>query len=563
MKRLPLIGVLLLVCAPATIAYAQTPTARAEQAALARKVDSVFHKFDKPDSPGAAVIVVKDGKVVYRHGYGRATLEYDVPITPSTVFHVASVSKQFTACAILLLEHRGKLSLDDDIRKYLPEVPDFGKTIKIRHLLTHTSGLRDQWELLAMAGWRLDDVITREHILKMVRHQRELNFDPGAEYLYCNTGFTLLGVIVERISGQSLREFADDNIFVPLGMSSTHFHDDHETIVKNRAYSYYPEGDGFKSSPLNYANVGATSLFTTADDMAKWIANFDTPRVGDAALIAEMQQPGTLNNGKKISYAFGLDTGQYKGLKTVAHGGSDAGYRSFVVRFPDQRFAVAVLSNLSTSNPGALAFQVADIYLANAFPPAAAKAVPDRPVATVDPAIYDAYVGKYQFPEGLVIEITRENNRLWGQPAGLPRAELLPASATTFFARVNNAELTFERNDGGDVGQIVLNLGGNRSVGKKVLPVTLTAAQMAEYAGDYYSDELGTTYTLVVHGNGLVAEHRRNDDIKLTVVDRDYLTGTQWFFQQVRFVRDKDGRVTGFRLTGSRVRNMRFDRQSH
>ncbi|MBK7598693.1 MAG: serine hydrolase [Acidobacteria bacterium] len=267
---------------------------------LANRIDEVFRQYDKPGSPGCSLAVVRDGKVVYKHGYGYANLEYDIPISPSTVFHVASVSKQFTAFAITLLASEGRLKLDDDIRKYLPEVPDFGKTITIKHLIYHTSGLRDQWELLAMAGWRLDDVITKEHILKIIRNEKELNFEPGAEHLYCNSGYTLLAVIVERVSGQSFRQFTNDRIFKPLGMANTHFHDDHEMIVKNRAYSYQPEkAGGFKLSALNYANAGATSLFTTAEDMTRWALNFEDMKLGGKAVIDQMHEQGILNSGKK------------------------------------------------------------------------------------------------------------------------------------------------------------------------------------------------------------------------------------------------------------------------
>ncbi|HEY3139176.1 MAG TPA: serine hydrolase [Blastocatellia bacterium] len=529
---------------------------------LTSKVDQLFSKWEKPESPGASVIVVKDGAVVYKHGYGSANLEYDIPITPATVFHVASVSKQFTAFAIALLASRGKLSLDDDIRKQLPEVPDFGKTITIRHLLHHISGLRDQWELLAMAGWRLDDVITKEHILKMVRHEKELNFEPGAEFLYCNTGFTLLAVIVERVSGQTFRQFTEENIFKPLGMTNTHFHDDHQMIVKNRAYSYSPDGNGFKLSALNYANVGATSLFTTVEDLAKWALNFEDMKVGGPAVIEQMQKQGVLNNGKTISYALGLDIGEYKGLKTVAHGGGDAGYRSYIIRFPEQRFAVAVLSNLGTFNPGSLAFQVADIYLADKLQPVTPKTSPvDRPEAKVDPAVYDAYVGRFQFEDGRAITITKENNRLWGQPAGMQKAELFPESETKFFAKIADVQVSFQRNEKGAVTQMTLHQNGQNAVAKRVEAVSFTPEKLQEYAGDYYSDELGTTYTIVLQNGGLIAQHRRHDDIKLTPVDADFFLGGQWFFQRLRFTRDKDAHITGFRLTGGRVRNMRFDRR--
>ncbi|MGB5781833.1 MAG: serine hydrolase, partial [Eudoraea sp.] len=218
------------------------------------QVDELFTVWDNKETPGAAVAVVQNGAIVYKKGYGMSNLEYDIPIVPSTIFHIASVSKQFTAFSILLLESEGKLKLDDDIRKYIPEVPDFGKTITLRHLASHTSGLRDQWNLLAMAGWRLDDVITKEHVLKLISKQQELNFDPGEEYMYCNTGFTLLAEVVARVSGVSFATFTKERIFKPLKMNNTLFYDDHEKIVKNRAYSYHSDNTGYKKSVLSYAN---------------------------------------------------------------------------------------------------------------------------------------------------------------------------------------------------------------------------------------------------------------------------------------------------------------------
>ncbi|MBL4888231.1 MAG: beta-lactamase family protein, partial [Flavobacteriaceae bacterium] len=230
-------------------------------------IDIVFAEYDNIDKPGAAVAVVKDGEIVFQKGYGSANLEYGIPVTSSTIFHIASISKQFTVFSILLLVDEGKLSFDDDVRKYIPEVPDFGKIITLRHLASHTSGLRDQWNLLAMAGWRLDDVINKEHILKIVAKQKVLNFDPGEEYSYSNTGFTLLAEVVSRVSGKSFAEFTRSRIFDSLGMSNTLFYDDHEKIVKNRAYSYFSDDTGYKKSVLSYANVGATSLFTTVEDL--------------------------------------------------------------------------------------------------------------------------------------------------------------------------------------------------------------------------------------------------------------------------------------------------------
>ena len=363
MKRSSLFILLLIISVVFLSLYLKKTLSPTDKNKTQARIDTIFENWDKSDSPGAALAVVKGKKVVYKQGYGSANLEYDIPISPKTVFHVASVSKQFTAFAITMLADSGKLSLDDDIRLYLPRVPDFGKTITIRHLVHHISGLRDQWELLAMAGWRLDDVITKNHILKMVRRQEDLNFDPGEEYLYCNTGFTLLAEIVERIMKKPFRDWTQENIFDPLGMTSTHFHENHEQIVKNRSYSYSPQGEGFRKRVLSFANVGATSLFTTVEDMAKWMMNFESKVIGNDAVMTQMHEQGILNSGEKINYALGLSIGEYKGLKTVGHGGSDAGFRSQVVRFPEEDFAVIVLSNLSSINTNRLAMQVADIYL--------------------------------------------------------------------------------------------------------------------------------------------------------------------------------------------------------
>ena len=536
---------------------------RYDNEARAAKVDKLFSSWDKPESPGASLAIIKDGGIIYKQGYGSANLEYNIPITPSTVFHVASVSKQFTAFAAAMLAEQGKLKLDDDIRRHLPEVPDFGKTITIRHLIHHISGMRDQWELLAVAGWRLDDVITREHILKMVRNQKELNFEPGEQYLYCNTGFTLLAETVARVSGKSFRGWTDENIFKPLGMSDTQFYDDHERIVKNRAYSYVPvKENGFKKRRLNYANVGATSLFTTAEDLAKWMQNFEDGRVGGREVIEQIQEQGVLNIGKTISYAFGLVIGEHKGLRTVSHSGGDAGYRSHVVLFPEQRFAVVVLSNLGSFNTSRMARQVADIYLSDVIkeeqPPA--KQAEQREVEP-NTGLYDTFAGKYYFEPGLIMTFAKENNQLMLQQDGGPKVSLVPESDTEFSIRDRDATLTFQLNNVGDVTQLVFTQGDNVMTGEKFKQVELDAQQLKEFAGDFYSNELGTTYTLDVADGKLVAQHRRHDDIQLNPTKKDMFLGEEWFFRQVRFTRDSENRITGFRLSGGRVRNLRFDKK--
>jgi CubicO group peptidase (beta-lactamase class C family) len=268
----------------------------------AASVDEVFKEFTVPGSPGCTVAVYQDGKTILSRAYGMANLDHDVRLTPSSIFHVASVSKQFTAAAILLLAQDGKLTLDDDIRKHVPELPDFGTKITVRHLIHHTSGLRDQWSLLGLAGWRYSrDLITDDDVLAVLTRQRELNFTPGERHLYSNSGYTLLAVIASRVSGKSFRAFTDERIFKPLDMTNTHFRDDFAEIVKHQAYGYTRQSGTFKLSVTNFDTAGATSLLTTAEDLAKWDANFQNPVVGGAALVAAMEARGRLNDGSNIA----------------------------------------------------------------------------------------------------------------------------------------------------------------------------------------------------------------------------------------------------------------------
>jgi CubicO group peptidase (beta-lactamase class C family) len=314
------------------------------------------------------------------------------------VFHVASVSKQFTATAILLLAADGKLALDDDVRKFIPELPDFGHPVTIRHLAHHTSGIRDQWDLLGLAGWRYSrDLITDDDVLQLLSRQKDVNFTPGARHLYSNSGYTLLATIVRRASGQSFRQFTTERIFKPLGMVNTHFRDNFNEVVKGQAYGYARDGAGFRLSVTNFDTAGATSLMTTAEDLAKWNAQFDEPVVGGQALLTALLTRGVLNDGRPIDYAFGISHGTYRGVPTVSHGGADAGYRAAFLRFPAQRFGVAVLCNLASANPTLLAQRVADVYLADVLQATpVAPASPDKtPEVPIGAAELDELAGLY------------------------------------------------------------------------------------------------------------------------------------------------------------------------
>lgn len=370
-------GSLLLGLILGSTAVAQSPSAR---------VDALFQRWHTPESPGAAVLITQNGEVVHARGYGMANLAYGVPIGPRTVFDIASVSKQFGAMAILLLEAEGRLRLDDDVRTHIPELPDFGHTITLRHLVHHTSGLRDWPGTLRMAGWSFDDVISFDQILRMARHQRELNFAPGSAYAYSNTGYNLLAEVVQRVTGRSFRDWTDERIFRPLGMRDTHFHDDHAMIVPNLAESYRPAGDGtWRRATDNLTALASSSLFTTIEDLALWVANFDHPIVGGPAVVARSHERGVLTTGDTIAYAFGQGIGSYRGLRTVSHTGSWAGYRSVLLRFPGERFGVIILANAADMNPSALGHRIADIYLADRLEPVPALSPASPPPTSLRP----------------------------------------------------------------------------------------------------------------------------------------------------------------------------------
>lgn len=541
------------------------------------KVDQLFTPWDRDDEPGAAIAVARNGEILYKNGYGLANLEYDIPITPRTIFHVASVSKQFTAFAITTLAERGELSLDDDIRKYLPEVPDFGHEITIRHLVHHVSGLRDQWALLGMAGWRLDDVITTDHILGLVARQEELNFEPGSEYLYSNTGYTLLAEIVARVSGQSFPDWTEENIFDPLGMTRSHFHDDHEMIVPDRAYSYQSDPDGgFRKSVLSYANVGATSLFTTVEDLSRWNRNLDTGELGGPAVIDQMHQRGVLNDGDTITYAFALVIGDHRGMRTVSHGGGDAGFRTTVHRFPDQNLSVVVLSNQASFNPTGMALEVSEIYLADEIERLAAsmeEASGDDDDATdtvsggervaleMDPAVFDDYEGDYQLRPGFVLAVFRDADKLYVHPSGQDDFQLFPEAEDEFFLTVTDAQISFVRDDLGQVTGLVLHQGGQDAEAPRTEPYDPTDDELAAYVGDYWSKELATGYRLALEDGELIARHQRHPVIHLESVSMDEFLGDIWFFQGVEFDRNEAGSITGMRVSNGRVRNLWLERR--
>ena len=523
---------------------------------VTKKIDDIFKNYNS-NTPGCAVAVMRKGEVVFKKGFGMATLEFNAPITSSTVFHIASESKQYVAFCMLLLEQQGKLSLDDDIRKFLDFVPDFGKKITIKNLIYHTSGLRDQWQLLANAGWQLDDVITQEHVVKLVSKQTALNFSPGEEMMYCNTGYTLMAEIVKKITGQSLRKFCDSAIFKPLGMNDTHFHDDYREVVKNRAYSYGPRsGGGYQNSVLSYSIVGATSLFTTVEDEIKWLRNYETGQVGGKALIEKMYQTGVLNDGKKLNYAFAISIDDHKGWKLIGHGGGDAGFRTFACRLPDLDLGIVVFSNLGSVNPSFFCRQIADLFLTP-------KQVPQSPKGNpIDTNFLKRLEGRYYSHRGLALYFDYDGGKLMSRPRGQISGgvewKLWAAGPNRYEAE--GLYLIFDSMDGKDSiqGFKVENQNGYQEFYR--LPANPKKLDPVEYVGRYYSEETEAYYTVIQKDNKLILQHRKFADAPLTYDAPDQFSDSNWWMNNIRFLRDNRGRVIAFEVNSGRILHLRYDK---
>jgi len=547
--RLALVAAIALAAAPST-SWAQNGDDRA------RRVDSAFAEWNKAGSPGLALAVVRDGHVLIERGYGHANLEHNVRITPATVFDVASVSKQFTGLAIAMLVDQGRINLKDDIRKYLPEMRDIGQTITVDHLVHHTSGLRDWPGTLAIAGWRLDDVIAFDQILRMAYNQQTLNFAPGAEHTYSNTGYNLLAAIVARVTGKSFRAWTDENLFRPLGMTGSHFHDDHAMVVPNRAFGYSRSDSGWRAVTNNLEALGSSSLFSTATDMAKWLANFDDPKVGGQRPMQLMRTMGRLNNGTQIPYAFGISHNIHRGQGTLSHSGGWAGFASYVVHYPQKRFGVVVLANTGAVPVQQAANTLANIYLGTELAPdSPTGTMAGQPEVAVARETLDGYTGIYRLGPGWYVRIRRDGGTLRTQATREAEFPLSARTESTFWVAGYSSAMTFQRDSAGAMSVLYR---GNRAprMGAEYPPRRGSATDLA---GEYVSDELQTSYRVEVKDTSVTLRHRRHGDIALTRAYADDYAGAMWFVPSVEFERDAARRVTAMVINnGARVRNVRF-----
>lgn len=514
------------------------------------RIDALFADWDRTDEPGCAIGIVRAGELAYARGYGMANLEHGIAIGEDSVFHVASISKQFAALALVLLERDGRLSLGDEVRRYLPELPDYGTPVTLRHLLNHTSGLRDQWELLALAGWRPDDLKTDGDVLDLAARQRELNFPVGAEWLYCNTGYTLAALVVPRVTGLSLRDFLHTRLFAPLGMARTHFQNDHNEIVPGRTQAYTPRerGEGWRISLPVFDTTGATSLFTTVEDLARWVGQLARWRESGDATLDALLTPGVLNDGTVLDYALGLRVGTYRGAQVVEHSGADAGYRAHFIWFPAEQLAVFVLCNRGDALASRRARSVADLCLWG-------ESVAPEPEVRRGEEELRALSGLYRHPEsGELRRLLMKDGRLIVNPGNVA---LVPLAGSRLRDESTALEYRVSGTTEGRSEFRVTDERGQATIYTEVALALPTSEQLREYAGTYHSTELDVTYTLVLREDQLLLCRRKFPDQPLEPADRDGFTADRY---QLDFDRDAIGAVTGFGLTTGRIRRLRFEK---
>jgi CubicO group peptidase (beta-lactamase class C family) len=535
--------------------FAVLPTTQAraqERPLVSSAIDALFDRWKGPAGPGCAVSVTQGQQVVFTGAYGSAIVEGPVANTASTSFHIASVSKQFTAFAIHLLQAEGKLSIDDDVRKYVPDLHDFGAPIRIADLLHHRSGLRDQWSLLALSGRRLEDTITQDDVIRAIFRQRELNFPTGSRFAYSNTNYTLLALVVERVSGQPFGQFLTQRVFKPLGMADSWVQDDFRVIRTGHAQPYAPTDGGYQRRSLPYSTYGATGVQTSVADMARWAMNFDDPKVGTRAIFDAMVMTEKDATGKVVPYASGFEIGRYRGAVTVEHSGTDPGYVADFLMLPERQLAISLLCNTEGVNPVELARRVADLYLGDV---AKTKTEVARQAMLLDEKLLAPFVGTYKEEPGVLFSVTLRSGKLVLQD----RDELTAFGTRDFFLK--NAPVTFSFPD--DTTLIIHEPDHDRiarRIAATVVP-DLTTAHMPDYVGTYYSPELKVLYTVEIRDGALWLSGAFGEAMirqqPASLREPDAFV-TQSIVGALQFHRDGRGRITEVELSNGRVLNLKF-----
>jgi CubicO group peptidase (beta-lactamase class C family) len=509
-------------------------------------IDKIFDRY-KPNNPGVQLAISRNGQIIYSRAWGMADLEHNAPLTTTSASEAGSVSKQFTAAAILLLEQEGKLSLNDDVRKHLPEMPNYGHVITLRHMIQHTSGLKDWGSIAALGGWpRSTKTYNNNDALYLASLQKTLNNKPGDEFIYSNSNYNLLAVIVERVSGMSLAEYTKKKIFEPAGMKHTQWRDDYKRIVPNRAMAYGKSDKYFTNMPNEYV-YGNGGLLTTAEDLVTWTNYYSSGKFGSPALFTKQTAINALNNGRSNAYAAGLFIDKYNGVELISHDGATASYRANLDYFPSLGLSIAFLSNTSEFDraPVSMPNEVRKVFVPA---PAAVLSPPAVDPPTVSAEAMAKHAGWYRNNRsGAGIKVFMRDNKLQSS-IGV----LVPANQNTYAVGQNQIQFMPEK-------KTALYITGARDsiYFSAVDSAVATPDKLNEYAGEYYSDEVQATYVVRIKSGKLELHQRPQSDTPLTPTYKDAFDAP---FGNLYFERDKKNKVTGFKITVSRARNVSFQK---
>jgi len=515
------------------------------------EVNSLLQKYYETNNPGIALAIIEQGKTIYSGQNGISNMEYGIPITDSTTFHIASVSKQFTAFLAVSLEREGKLSLDDDITKYLPELKDLPYKITLRQLANHTHGLPNLYEIAQLRGIGPADKMSHKEVVAMLLHIKQVNYKPGEKFEYNNTGFVLLAEIIERICKKSFQSVLNDKIFVPLGMSNSLAVNTPSLIIKNKAYSYRLNNGKYENFAFNLMANGSSGISTTINDLSKWVINMQYPSLKDSSIFDEMVQPTLLNSGHTSPYGLGLESKTYKGLNLIFHGGGDAGYRAYILNVPKYKFSVIILGNNSDFKPFQLVYEIVDLFLKEQE-----KEFPLPKKNTYTTKELERFTGTYEMFPGSLFNIIAENNSIYYQSFGTANKIQLPIIGDGVFANPNLpiSYFTFDKNT------CTYHIADFKYPSKsiKVFPPKPNEINLGEFVGIYKNEEFNTQYELHIKNNELIAQHSINNDIILHPLTTDSFYSNEGFFGKLIFLKDTKGKTVGFLLSGQNLNNIAF-----
>ncbi len=525
-------------------------------------IDHIFEAWTIPNTPGCGLGIIKDGALVYAKGYGLANMEYNIPNSINSVFRIGSTSKQFTAASIILLAEQGKLDLNNTLNEYFPEFPEYSKKITLRHLLNHTSGIRDYLTLTYLKGYSNFDYYTDADIMRWLINQTDLNFEPGDEFTYSNSGYWLLGQIVNQVAGKNMSEFSKDEIFEPLGMENTHFHNNHNDIVKHRASGYFPTGkDSYEIDMTTLDMIGDGGIFTTINDIKKWDDAYYNSSVLSKSFWGMMTKQGVLNNGESIDYASGLFIETYKGLKNINHGGAFAGFRAELMRFPDQHLTIAIFANRGDANPTKQAYKIADILLKDEFQIEKNKvSIPENSSKNDDALFTITQIeGLYEIEPGAELTLSaKEDILVVKQSWNNAEFKIERTTGNVFHVpTIEGIKFRFSDLKEDKIQKMIVYQGGQETSCKRIRANDLSTLNLSDYIGQYYSKELDAVYTIKQNNDELEVTIRNNPAFTINASNIDLFS---FYGNQVRFKR-KNQKISGFELDAGRVTGLKFEKQ--